>query len=247
MRHHRAGDAVSPLPDTFSLLCWNIHKEMGRIAFDTTLNGLLHTYDPKLVLLQEAVLDRHTSERLPGYDFSAAVNLSLRQKEYGVLTAAKCTIGETVGLKTSRRELLIATRKALMITTHPFSDGPALTAVNLHAINFVSAAVFFEEIERLAETLRERTGPMIVTGDFNTWSKKRLAHVEHFIRTIGLESAVFTNGHHIKHRFAKPLDHLFFRGLECLGAEAVDTGKVSDHNPIVAAFRRPGSPDSTAS
>ena len=240
MRHHRADDAVFPLPDTFSLLIWNIHKEMGRSAFDGTFEALLRQHEPELVLLQEAVLDRHTYKCFPGYNFSAAINIDLRQKQYGVLTAAKCPIAETLGLKTSRREMHFATRKSLLVTTHPFEDGTVLTAVNLHAINFVSAAIFVEEIERLTETLRLRTGPMIVTGDFNTWSRKRMEYMEKFAGFIDLESAVFENGHHIKRRFSKPLDHLYYRGLKCLDAEALDTGKVSDHNPILATFRRPG-------
>jgi len=78
---------------------------------------------------------------------------------------------------------------------------------------------------------------MIVTGDFNTWSKKRIEHLDHSARTIGLEPARFTNSHHIKQRFSKPLDHLYYRGLELTEAEVIDTGKVSDHNPIVATFR----------
>jgi len=242
MRHHRADDALTPLPDTFSLLSWNVHKEMGRPAFNAAFEALLRENEPELVLLQEAVLDCHTQAQFSGYNFSAAINIDLRQKQYGVLTAAKCPITDTLGLKTSRRELHFATRKSLLVTTHPFANGSPLTAVNLHAINFVSATVFVEEIERLIEMLRRRTGPMIVTGDFNTWSRKRVEYMKNFARFISLESAVFENSHHIKRRFSKPLDHLYFRELECLGARAVDTGKVSDHNPIVAAFRRGGTP-----
>ena len=227
------------LPDTFSLLCWNVHKEMGKPAFTEAFETLLSQKRPELVLLQEAVLDRNTPALLPAYDFSVAVNIDLRQRQFGVLTAARCPILETTGLKTQRREMHFATRKSLLITTHPFADGTQLNAVNLHAINFVSAASFVQEIERLGETLRLREGPLIVTGDFNTWSRKRMEYLERFARAVGLTPAAFANGHHIKRRFSKPLDHLYFRGLELVGAEAVDTGKVSDHNPILATFRHP--------
>jgi len=237
MQHHRLQLPSTPLPDTFSLLCWNVHKEMGRVAFTEKFRSLLQGKKPELILLQEAVLDRRTQEYLPSYNYSVAVNIDLRRKQYGVLTAARCSIIETVGLKTYRREMHFATKKSLLLTTHPFADGTQLTAVNLHAINFVSSAFFVEEIDRLTEALRTRTGPMIVTGDFNTWSKKRIEHLDHFARTIGLEPARFTNSHHIKQRFSKPLDHLYYRGLELTEAEVIDTGKVSDHNPIVATFR----------
>jgi len=238
MRHHYTETAAACLPDTFSLLCWNVHKEMGKPAFNRTFSALLETKAPQLVLLQEAVLDRDTHALLPGYNFAAAINIDLRHRQYGVLTAATCPIHESVGIKTQRREMHFATRKSLIITTHPFGDGSILTAVNLHAINFVSGTVFVEEIDRLLETLRHRSGAMIVSGDFNTWSRKRLEYLGRFAQAIDLEAAGFENGHHIKQRFSKPLDHLYFRGIELTGAEAVDTGRVSDHNPIIAAFRK---------
>ncbi|WP_345990041.1 endonuclease/exonuclease/phosphatase family protein [Sulfurimonas sp. HSL1-2] len=238
MRHYRSEAAGSPLPYTFSLLSWNVHKEMGRSPFDKTLQSLLATGSPELILFQEAVLDAHTSDHFPGYNVSAAINIDLRHRQYGVLTAARCPIHDTVGLKTNRREMHIATRKSMLITTHPFEDGSELTAVNLHAINFVSAAVFVEEIERLRVALLQRTGALIVTGDFNTWSRKRMEYLEHFAAAVGLLPAAYLNGHHIKQRFSKPLDHLYYRDVTLLAAEAVDTGRVSDHNPILATFKR---------
>jgi len=240
MRHYRSESSVAPLSETFSLLCWNVHKEMGRTLFNQTLKSLLDTWAPELVLLQEAVLDQNTQHRFPGYDVAAAINIDLRHRQFGVLTASKTPIHDIVGLKTNRREMHFATRKSLLITTHPFEDGTELTAVNLHAINFVSASFFIEEIERLSETLQSRRGPMIVTGDFNTWSRKRMEYLQSFALAINLQPADFANGHHIKKRFSKPLDHLYYRGLTLLGAEALDTGKVSDHNPIAASFAYAG-------
>jgi endonuclease/exonuclease/phosphatase (EEP) superfamily protein YafD len=238
MRHYRAEKTGAHLPDTFSLMSWNVHKEMGRTPFNRTFETLLQTNKPELILLQEAVLDQHTHECFPGYNVSAAINIDLRHRQYGVLSAAKSPIIETIGIKTNRREMHFATRKSLLITTHPFKNGTELTAVNLHAINFVSAAVFVEEIDRLIEALQLRSGPLVVTGDFNTWNRKRMDYLESFALAINLEPARFKNEQHIKQRFSKPLDHLYYRGIELLHAEAVDTGKVSDHNPIVATFKR---------
>ena len=237
MRHYLAQTTNPYLPATFSLLCWNVHKEMGSPAFNRTFQGLIEAEKPDLILLQEAVLDHATHTLIPGFSFTAAINIDLRRRQFGVLTAANAPIHESIGLKTNRREMHFATRKSLLVTTHTFADGAELTAVNLHAINFVSAAVFAEEIERLVEMLRLRRGPMIVTGDFNTWNRKRIEHLERFAGTVGLAAASLENSHHIKQRFAKPLDHLYYRGLELLGASAVDTGRVSDHNPILATFR----------
>ncbi len=227
---------ASYVKEAFSLLCWNIHKEMGQHAFDARFGSLIAQWRPDFILLQEAVLDRRTAGYFEEFNFAAAINIGLRHRQFGVLTAARSPFLRTIGLKTNRKEMRFTTRKSLLITSHPFQDGTELTTVNIHAINFVSANIFIEEIERLVETLSGIDGAMIVTGDFNTWSSKRLEYLKNFAKMIGLEAAEFENHHHIKRRFSKPLDHLFYRGLKLQKAEAIDTGKVSDHNPIVATF-----------
>lgn len=231
--HNRVDTFLKP---TFSMLCWNVHKEMGHTRFDRHLQSLLAQELPDLLLFQEAVLDRHTATLIDGYNFACAINIDLRRKQYGVLSAARCAFVRTLGMKTLRRELRFATRKSVLISTHVFEDGVELTTVNLHAINFVSANIFVEEIDRLIETLSTIQGPMIVTGDFNTWSAKRLRYLESFAQIMCLKSAEIRDQHHIKRRFAKPLDHLYFRGLSLNEARAIDTGDISDHNPIVARF-----------
>ncbi len=232
--------AERPLPKTFTLLCWNVHKEMGQPRFLETFGRLLERYAPELLLLQEAVLDAATVGRLEGYSFAVSVNIGMKKRSYGVLTAGRCRFDDIVGIKTLRREMHVTTRKSLLITTHPFADGETLTVVNLHAINFVSAAVFAEETERLREKIASVEGPLVVTGDFNTWSGKRMHHLERFAAAVGLKKAALEDDHHVKRLFSKPLDHLFYRGLKLTMARAVDTGRVSDHNPIVAAFSLPG-------
>jgi len=60
--------------------------------------------------------------------------------------------------------------------------------------------------------------------------------LETFQHALGLEKAEIQEGHYIKQIFAKPLDHIFYRDLKLLKAEAIDTKRVSDHNPIYATF-----------
>lgn len=228
--------AMHTLTSPLTLLSWNVHKELGQKAFNDTFTALLQQYGPQLVLLQEAVLDRRTQHYFDGYTIATAANIDLRRKQYGVLTASAAAIDGSLHLKTHHRELHFATKKSLLIATHTLGDGRTLTTVNLHAINFVSANIFIEEINRLVETLRSRSGPMIVTGDFNTWNTKRMEYVDGFAMTINLTPAKIDNYQHIKRRFTKPLDHLYYRELTLKRAEAVDTQRVSDHNPIIAVF-----------
>ncbi len=220
------------LGSRFSLLCWNVHKEMGTPAFDRTFCALRRRYDPDLWLLQEAPFTPYAPHCLETYDYALAFNL----KRHGVLSAARCRFETAEAVRTRRRELRIATRKSFLITRHRLQNGAMLTAVNLHAINFVSAAVFADEILRLYERLRTVEGPLIVAGDFNTWSTKRLRSLDEFAAHLSLKQAAVHDAHHIKRMLFKPLDHLFYRGLTLLDARAVDTQQVSDHNPLIASF-----------
>ena len=131
----------------------------------------------------------------------------------------------------------IATCKSQLISQHRLSNGKLLYMVNLHAINFVSLKSFTLELEKIKRELQHYSGAMIIGGDFNNWSTKRVKVLEAFQKDLSLEKADIDAYHHIKHVFSKPLDHIFYRGITLLKAEAIDTKKVSDHNPIYATFQ----------
>lgn len=224
------------LPETFSLLCWNVHKEMERKRFKETFHLLQQHYNPDLILLQEAVLNAHTSKQFPLHSYETSANIETWRRAFGVLTAAQSSLHKQLSQKTIHRELHMTTRKSLLITTHPFENEKIVSVVNLHAINFVPISIFVKEIDRLLLTLWEIKGPIIVAGDFNTWNNKRLIHLEKFAEMMGLSPAILEDKHHVKQLFSKPLDHLFYRDLKLIEASAIDTKRVSDHNPIFARF-----------
>ena len=222
---------------TFGLLSWNVHKEMGQAAFERTLAHLLREYDPQLLLLQEAVLAPFALHLLSHYNLASVKNIAFTKHAYGVLSASRFETLCQIPVTTHSKELYCMTKKSLLITAYPLTEDTTLHVVNLHAINFVTHRVFLYELERLKEHLQQIKTPLIVAGDFNTWSKKRQQHLQSFAASLGLNKANVKDAHHIKHHWNKPLDHIFYRGVELLDAVAIDTGKISDHNPIWAKFR----------
>lgn len=220
----------------FSLLCWNIHKEMGRPAFRHLYGELMLRYTPELVLLQEADIGRNGEKLFDGYLLTGSANVRGFRGAYGVLTASRSGFRTVNALRTRTRELFVTTRKHLIMTTHTLPGGAPLTVVNIHAINFTSTRRFIDEIARLYYAIKEVQGALIVAGDFNTWNEKRLAALTDFSRLLTLQKAPLFESHHIRKQFAKPLDHLYYRGLSLVEARALDTGRISDHNPIVATF-----------
>lgn len=220
----------------FSLLCWNIHKEMAQPAFRHVYSEITAHYTPEIVLLQEASIGRHNEKLFEGYFLTGSANVRGVRGAYGVLTASRSGFQTVNALQSRARELFIATRKHLIMTTHALPNGRPLSIVNVHAINFTSSRRFIDEIARLYYTIKDIKGPLIVAGDFNTWNDKRLLALTDFARLLDLQQAPLDDRHHVKQHFAKPLDHLYFRGLELVEARALDTGRISDHNPIVASF-----------
>ena len=62
--------------------------------------------------------------------------------------------------------------------------------------------------------------------------------LEGFKEALSLQKALIQEEHHVKHIFSKPIDHIFYRELRLIKAEAIDTKKVSDHNPLYAVFEK---------
>ena len=231
---HHQNKCITP---TFSLIVWNVHKENQDEAFKVTLERLLQEYPTDFLLFQEVKHPKKETYSLSDYSYALASNIETSKNVFGVTTAAKVhfdTINRSVSVN---RELGgIATHKSLLITEHHFHNDQTIYIVNLHAINFVSLKSFTLELAKIERTLQDYNGPMIIGGDFNNWSNRRIKVLAQFQEKLNLKKADINQPHHIKAIFSKPLDHIFYRGITLLKAEAIDTKKVSDHNPIYATF-----------
>lgn len=183
-------------------------------------------------------MPKHQPHDLETFSYAMAANIETKQHIYGLLTASHFGFDATQIKRTQQREFVISTRKSMLLTSHTFSDGELLHIVNMHGINFVSHRSFNSELKKIESLLKSYCGAMIVCGDFNNWSKKRIASLNIFTKTLSLNKASIDEKHHVKHVFSKPIDHIFYRGLKLIKAEAIDTKKISDHNPIHAVFEK---------
>ena len=132
----------------------------------------------------------------------------------------------------SAREPWLRTDKATVITEYAL-DGlsETLLVVNVHAVNFTFGLGAFEaQIGAAADVIGRHRGPVIFTGDFNTWRQGRLALVSALVAENGLRPVDFERD--ARKRFlGKPLDHVYVRGLDVEAAVTWDT-ETSDHNPM---------------
>jgi endonuclease/exonuclease/phosphatase (EEP) superfamily protein YafD len=212
------------------LLSWNIAK--GKIG-DWRADLQTLSEDCNLILIQEAALEDGLYESIddkmhlsfsPGYKASTAST--------GVLTvssALPCNwhMQQTI-------EPLLRTPKATLITEYAIKkQADTLLVINIHVINFtLGMNLFNEQLKKAYEAIRQHRGPIIFSGDFNTWRKQRMLKMDQALEALGLKPLVYA-GDRRKHAFGLPLDHVFYRGLHINYAHSPAV-RSSDHNPIVA-------------
>ncbi|MDH3977659.1 MAG: endonuclease/exonuclease/phosphatase family protein [Gammaproteobacteria bacterium] len=216
-----------------SLVNWNIHKGADQgWAKDLDMFG----EDPSLMIFQEAALNGASLESVSAdYHQSFAPGYQTRQALTGVMTLS--SVRPITQCRLTSREPWLRTPKATMITEYGLTGtDQTLLVINVHAINFaLGVADFSRQIEQAQVIIAAHSGPVLLSGDFNTWRNRRLSIVQEMAASLGLSTLKFDQDYR-KRAFGQPLDHIYVRGLTVLEAT---TWKVStsDHNPMSVRFR----------
>jgi len=211
------------------LVNWNVKK--GAVpSWHEDFSAL--AADQDLVLVQEAIwhpdssFDNHHWAFAPGYRRGKLLS--------GVMTYSNSApIGQC---NLTSWEPWLGTPKATNITKYDLSrTDQTVLVVNIHAINFTfGVADFRKQIEQIRPVLAMHTGPIILSGDFNTWRKKRAEILDAFAEEFDLTAVDFADDYR-KLFFGQPLDHIYVRGLQ-IGASETQQLESSDHNPMLVEF-----------
>ncbi len=221
----------------FSLLCWNVQKKTLSQEFSHYMHELNKLYDIDLLMLQEAKTPLHYKLDIRGYSYILAPNIQTKKALFGVLTAARSHYHHHKTYLSQAKESGWATHKSVLYTHHLLPNDDVLVCVNIHAINFMPNLWFKKELDKLLEAVKEHKGPMIIAGDFNSWNKRRMDYLHGFAKLLGLTFIDLEDEHHVKSMIKYKLDHVLYRGLEVLEAKAMNSGKLSDHNPLYVKFQ----------
>ena len=229
-----------PLPSEGSLkvLVWNIFKQQ-RAEWLSVLQNF--GKDAHLVLLQEAqttpeLVKFATSNYLAADQVPAFV---LPQHPSGVMTLSAAHPVYCCPLR--EREPILRLSKSALVTVYPLPDGRLLMVVNIHAVNFsLGVDVYSKQLGPIGDQISHHNGPVIMAGDFNAWSRPRMNALYRFAREMTLREVRFTDDHR-RRAFGRPLDFVFYRGLNVAEASVLVT-RASDHNPLLVEFR-PGKPE----
>ncbi len=231
----RTDNELSELdPNRISLLNWNIFKGK-RDDWATDFERYSQKHD--ILTIQEAHLDEELEYLLEAEHQNWALNVAFdyQDRATGVMTASAIKPVALCGQRT--REPWIRTPKTSLIAYYPLAGvDEDLLVANVHGINFtLGAKAYKRQIENLYDTIKHHDGPLILAGDFNTWSEKRLRIVEGLARRLGLASLDYTN-HNRTSVFGNAIDHVFYRGLEAVEHDTLQVTS-SDHNPTRVRFR----------
>lgn len=221
---------------SIEILNWNILKG-DRSTWKRDYRQISANMD--LVLIQEAYLTETVMNGLSaehmGWVFSPSFFYAANQVPTGVLTASFVRPQYCRALRAT--EPIIRTPKSSLVTKYKLSNcSQMLLVANVHAINFaLGTGTFKLQARELKREIQNHTGPIILAGDFNTWSVKRTTFLEEVAEELGLRSVNFKTDLR-KKVFKKPIDHIFFRGLDLVKARVIRV-KSSDHNPMVVEFK----------
>jgi endonuclease/exonuclease/phosphatase (EEP) superfamily protein YafD len=218
----------------FNLMSWNIKKESLE-GWEADLVRL--SEDADILTIQEAFLTeelRRFLDRRPYY-WQLVTAFEYRQIKAGVLTAATIEPNFLCPLRTA--EPFIRFPKTILITRYPLSNTHhTLMIANIHMINFaIDKSAFRDQARQMEEILVNHPGPMILSGDFNTWSEERIAIIEDVAARLNLAPAAFKTGLARK-AFGHTIDRVYYRDLTIEEALVIEVTS-SDHNPLLVRFR----------
>lgn len=215
------------------LVSWNVQKNSH---LDWQRDFLSLTGDRDLVLVQEVSLREDSISAMDGTRYwSFAPGYQKRGAISGVLTMSRSKPIAQCSLVNF--EPLLRTPKATSITEYGLtSTDLTLVVVNIHAVNFsMGIGAFERQFRQVREVLASHDGPIIVSGDFNTWRKRRNDIVADMAEDLGLISLEFKDDYRVT-VFGNHLDHIYVRGLSLLDA-TTEVVESSDHNPMSVTLR----------
>lgn len=229
---------LNPLdPNDIQLISWNIFK--GSIkGWQADLHKLSN--NQSIVLIQEApLLALEKALTIPqeknNYFWKFAPGYIAGDMLTGVMTFSFSQAKSFCYLQ--HKEPWLRSPKATLVTIYNIENSEkTLLVANVHGINFtLGTKAYRKQLEDLEVIIAAHTGPAIVAGDFNTWSRKRNQVIEGILGKLDFTKAELDPTHEKKF-FDYPLDHIFYRGLK-VNSTKVHQLETSDHNPIQVNFQ----------
>lgn len=227
-----AASATGLNTDEIRVVSWNMQKKSipnWRADYSRLTEGR------DLILIQEASLRVDTVGDLPAAPhWSFAPGYRTGDSITGVLTLsstqplARCSFVNV--------EPLLRTPKATSITQFALEGrDETLLVVNVHAVNFsLGLGAYKRQFAQIANVLEGHQGPIILSGDLNTWRAGRTRTIEAMAEELELTAIEFSEDNRTRF-LGSPLDHIYVRGLSATSSDS-SVVTSSDHNPLTVTL-----------
>ena len=215
------------------LVNWNIQR-----GADPRWTTDLATFesDPDLIVLQEVPLNSNAWGVVTAHQYhSFSPGYRTQRSLTGVMTVSAAKPLTQCNLVSV--EPWLRSPKATVITEYGLTNtDQTLLVVNIHAVNFTFGTHdFHKQFRQALSILNDHAGPILLSGDFNTWHWRRSEILKEMTDSLSLEMLDYDEDHR-KRFFGQPLDHIYIRGLEVLKATTRQVDS-SDHNPMSVRLR----------
>ena len=219
----------------YVLTSWNVYKG-GMEGMHADLAQIINESD--FVNLQEFLLDSAQAQQIQDFDvFHWVFAKSFKDSDNwtGVTTISRTEPMEALALRSADAQPLSNTPKMSLITKFQIQGGQELWIANMHAINFnVGMGAFERQVDSVINNLRVHTGPLIFTGDFNTWAPGRYEYLLDKAWELGLTRVELDSPVGF---FSVTMDHIFYRGLKDVKGSVLHQYTTSDHVPLRIEFK----------
>lgn len=218
--------------DNITLISWNIEK--GKNAgWKAELKKL--SKGAQLVLLQEAIfIDEMKDSADEAVYWSFSPGYKTQYYNSGIMTLSSSTPELICSLQVI--EPWLRSPKIASITRFQLKNNKqSLLLVNAHQINFTLGTKYFSrQLKSIVDILKTHEGPIILSGDFNTWSQARSNILTKMTQSLQLSPVDFYPDYR-KKVFGYYLDHIFTRGFDIQKSYTVPVN-TSDHNPLITTL-----------
>lgn len=226
---HVFGEPSQPiLPEQFRVITWNVEKSGRAGEWVRDFKRLSARAD--LLLVQEAYWNdafRWGLAEAAGLAWASVLSFEWRGLPTGISTGSRAPFDRPSWLRSPDREPVTATPKMSGTIILTLRDGRELLVINTHGLNFTVGGEFRRQMMPLLLLAKAHAGPVLLGGDFNTWSADRANWLRGEAARASLSEAV--PGHEPRTRV---LDRVFQRGLRVLSTHVRTDVNTSDHWPL---------------
>lgn len=230
--HGQAPLNIVPLEPALKIFIWNVKKMKGSKTHD-----FLHRWvqQADLTLIQEAGYGSTTNDFWNKINpasalWSFAVSYKQKGLTTGVLTRSIFHPLKQKILRSRGREVLKKSHKMSLLTYLPIEGREEpLLVINLHALNFVSLGSYTKQVDRLLEYIKPHQGPIVVGGDFNSYTWQRNKRLLNRLSPLGIKEVKIEGRKTI---WPWKLDRVFTRGFQVQKAYMMHESEGSDHEAL---------------